>query len=120
MYRLKPATLTRVSVTTGSTRARGSARMPVTDWACGASGGSRCNCTEKSAISSSAKKKSGIEYSVNDTPVSRWSLEPVAPDRLVDPHREGDQQGEHRGHAEQHDVARQPLRDQRADRLLRV
>ena len=32
------------------------------------------NCTEKIAISMIAKKKSGIEYSVNDTRSSRWSL----------------------------------------------
>ena len=48
--------------------------MPFTLWADGASGGRMRNCTENSATSMIAKKKSGIEYSVNDTPSSRWSL----------------------------------------------
>ena len=61
MYRLNRAMLTRVRVSTGSTRARGSASIPPTPAACGASAGNACAPMDSPAISRIASQYDGIE-----------------------------------------------------------
>ena len=59
-YRLNTATVATVPASTGITSARGSARIPPSVDACGASGGNTSHVSENTMISSSAKKKLGI------------------------------------------------------------
>src|SRR5579875_3196664 len=69
-----------------------------------------CSETAKAAISSSDSQYVGIEYSSSDTPVPAYCL--------GDPERDSDQQGQHQRAADQQDVLRQLLTEDRVHRLV--